>query len=191
MSDVGYRITINETIRERARDLYRLHRKDRDASMTYLGDESMVAGAFGEAAFEAACQICAVPVPRYVGAEAYSHDYEGNGWPRVEVKTKPRSVHPRAEYQAGVPTESLRYQKPDLWVFVSLYPKASRQDGWSYESAFVVGTMTGDEFLERSRLVPKGTPMGSGAPSYEEMRVVDLGELRPFTDITPMIGRQG
>jgi len=31
--------------------------------------------------------------------------------------------------------------------------------------------------------------MGSGAPSYEEMRVVDLGELRPFTDITPMIGR--
>lgn len=191
MSAIGYRITINETIRERARELYRLHRKDRDASMTYLGEESMVAGAFGEAVFEAGCLICAVPAPRYVGSEAYTHDYEGNGWPRVEVKTKPRSVEPREEYQAGVPSESLLYQKPDLWVFVSLYPKATRQTGWAYEYGFIVGTMTGDEFEERSRFVPKGTPMGSGAPSYEDMRVVDLGELRPFTNITPMIGRQG
>lgn len=190
MSGVGFPISITEEIRERARELYRMHRSDRDALDTHLGDESMIAGAFGEAVFEAGCKALDLAVPEYVGDTAFGYDFEGFGWPRVEVKTKPRSVAPRPEYQAGVPTDSLRYQKPDLWVFVSLYPKASKADGWSYETGWIVGTMTGDEFLEQSILVPKGSPMGSGMPSYEEMRTVDISQLRPFEAVAEFVRRQ-
>lgn len=191
MSGVGLRIEITESIRERARELYRAHRSDRDASDTHLGEEAMISGAFGEAAFEAACEALRVPAPRYVGDSAYGYDFEGSGWCRTEVKTKPRSVPPRAEYQAGVPTESLRYQKPDLWIFVSLYPKASAADGWSYQAAWIVGGIAGDLFLERSYLIPKGSIMGSGKPSYEEMRAIDIGDLMPFERIAEHVRRQG
>lgn len=175
MSGFGYLVPIDGEIRLRAREL--LYSGE---TPSYLGKESKVAGAFGEAAFERAFHRLGGQLLEHVGA--YEFDYRHLALGRIEVKTKPRSVRPEAHYQAGVAEESLEFQHPEAFVFVSLYPKAEGPF-FRYEEAWIVGWMSDAEFRERSVLIPKGSTMGGGGASFRDMRDVDLSQLRPLEDL--------
>lgn len=175
MSGFGYLVPIDGEIRLRAREL--LYSGE---TPSYLGKESKVAGAFGEAAFERAFHRLGGQLLEHVGA--YEFDYRHLALGRIEVKTKPRSVRPEAHYQAGVAEESLEFQHPEAFVFVSLYPKAEAPF-FRYEEAWIVGWMSDAEFRERSVLIPKGSEMGGGGLSFRDMRDVDLSDLKPIEEL--------
>lgn len=177
------RIEIDEALRARARELYP---KGLDPETAYLGEEALVAGAFGEAAFERALELLELPKPEYVGDQRLPWDFIVEGHGRVDVKTKPRNVPPRAEYEAGIAAEQLaKPELSDLLVFVSLYPKASRP-GYHYEEAWIVGYMPTERFKRFSWLVPAGSPMGNGtSKSWRDMYDVICAQLWPIKWLVP------
>jgi len=113
---------------------------------------------------------------------AFEYDYRHVNFGTIEVKTKPRSVRPEAKYQAGVAEESLDFQRPEAFVFVSLYPKADAPL-FRYEEAWIVGWLSDAEFRERSVHVPKGSEMGGGGLSFRAMRDVDISQLNPLESL--------
>lgn len=177
------RIEIDEALRARARELYP---KGLSPESAYLGEEALVAGAFGEAAFERALELLELPKPEYVGDQRLPWDFIVEDHGRVDVKTKPRSVPPRIDYEAGIAAEQLaKPDLPDLFVFVSLYPKAARP-GYHYEEAWIVGYMPVERFKRFSWLVPEGSPMGNGtSKSWRDMHDVKLGQLWPIEWLIP------
>lgn len=175
MSGYGYLVPIDGEIRQRARELLYPGK-----TSSYLGKEAEVAGAFGEASFERAFHRLGGQLLEYVGA--YEYDYRQAAIGKIEVKTKPRSVRPEAHYQAGVAVANLDFQRPEAFVFVSLYPKAEGPF-FRYEEAWIVGWLSDAEFRERSVLVPKGSEMGGGGLSFRDMRDVDLSQLRPLEEL--------
>jgi hypothetical protein len=175
MSGFGYLVPIDSEIRQRAREL--LYPGE---TPSYLGKEAEVAGAFGEAAFERAWSRLGGLDLEHVGG--YEFDYRHREIGRIEIKTKPRTVRPEAEYQAGVAVANLEFQHPEAFVFVSLYPKAEAPF-FRYEEAWIVGWLSDQEFRERSVLVPKGSTMGGGGTSFRDMRDVNLSQLRPIEDL--------
>jgi hypothetical protein len=183
------RIVIDDALRARARELYP---KGLAPETAYLGEEALVSGAFGEAAFERAIEILELPKPEYVGSQRLPWDFIGEPYGRVDVKTKPRSVPPRVEYEAGIAAEQLaKSDLPDVFVFVSLYPKAARP-GYYYEEAWIVGYMPVERFKKFSHLVPAGSPMGNGtSKSWRDMHDVKLGQLWPIEWLVPFDKREG
>jgi hypothetical protein len=183
------RIVIDDELRARARELYP---KGLDPETAYLGEEALVAGAFGEAAFERALSILGLPAPAYVGYQRKPWDFEGEPFGTVDVKTKPRSVPPQGTYEAGIAVEQLaKEEKPAILAFVSLYPKASRP-GYYYEEAWIVGYMPTERFERFSYLVPEGSPMGNGtSKSWRDMRDVKLAQLWPIEWLVPFDKREG
>lgn len=175
----GHLVPITPAIRARARELL----YPGGARKADLGKEAEVAGAFGEAAFEEAWQRLGGVDLVHVGT--YDHDYRHEAIGRLEVKTKPRSVRPLPEYQASVSLENLERQHPEAWIFVSLFPKATAPY-FRYEEAWIVGWLGDADFRERSYLVPKGSEMGDGSPSYRDMRDVNLSDLRPISELVEM-----
>lgn len=176
MSGFGHLVPITPEIRARARELL----YPGGSPGNNLGREAEVAGAFGEAAFETAWRRLGGRDLVHVGT--FDHDYRHEAVGRLEVKTKPRSVRPRAEYQASVSLENLELQTPEAWIFASLYPKADAPY-FRYEEAWIVGWLWDAEFRERSYLVPRGSEMGDGTPSFRDMRDIDLANLRPLEDL--------
>ena len=175
MSGYGHLVPIDSEIRQRARELLYS-----GGAGSFLGKEARVAGAFGEAAFERAFHRLGGQLLEHVGA--FEYDYRHVNFGTIEVKTKPRSVRPEAKYQAGVAEESLDFQRPEAFVFVSLYPKAEAPL-FRYEEAWIVGWLSDAEFRERSVYVPKGSEMGGGGLSFRAMRDVDLSQLKPIEDL--------
>ena len=175
MSGYGYLVPIDGEIRQRARELLYPGK-----TSSYLGKEAEVAGAFGEAAFERAFHRLGGQLLEHVGA--YEFDYRHGVIGKIEVKTKPRSVRPEAKYQAGVAEANLEFQRPEAFVFVSLYPKAEGPF-FRYEEAWIVGWLSDAEFRERSVFVPKGSEMGGGGLSFRDMRDVNLSQLRPLEEL--------
>lgn len=175
MSGYGHLVPIDSEIRLRARELLYS-----GGAESFLGKEARVAGAFGEAAFERAFHRLGGRVLEHVGV--FEYDYRQKGIGTIEIKTKPRSVRPEGRYQAGVAEESLDFQRPEAFVFVSLYPKAEAPH-FRYEEAWIVGWLSDTDFRERSVYVPKGTEMGGGGLSFRAMRDVDLSQLKPIEDL--------
>ena len=66
---------------------------------------------------------------------------------KTEVKTKPRNEPPLPYYDGTVPAQSLDLLDADQFVFVSLYKQ---------EKAYIMGTMSVGEFLEKSTAYKKG-----------------------------------
>lgn len=174
----GYRVAITEEVRALARTFYP---KGRDYEKTDLGIEAPIVGAFGEAVFATAATEIGLGW-EYVGSRLYSHDFETSVG-TVEVKTKASNYRPHAEFFAGFSESALAFETADLFVFVSLFPKASEEDAWSYQEGFVVGWTTRTDFLERSSFEPVGTIMGGGRPSTRPMRTLKVKELIPFSGI--------
>lgn len=172
----GHLVPITPAIRARARELL----YPGGARKADLGKEAEVAGAFGEAAFEEAWQRLGGVDLVHVGA--FDHDYRHETIGRMEVKTKPRSVRPEPNYQASVSLENLDRQHPEVWIFVSLFPKATAPF-FRYEEGWIVGWMSDAEFRETSVLIPKGSTMGGGGASFRDMRDVDISQLRPLQEL--------
>ena len=84
---------------------------------------------------------------------------------------------------AGFSASALEFQKADLFVFVSLWPKAGAEDAWSYQEGYVVGYIPRLDFVERANFEPVGTIMGGGRPSTREMFTLRFHELLPFSSI--------
>ena len=177
------RIVIDDALRARARELYP---KGLAPESAYLGEEALVAGAFGEAAFERTLELLELAKPEYVGEQRLPWDFIGEPYGRVDVKTKPRSVPPKLEYEAGIAAEQLaKPDLPDVFVFVSLYPKAARP-GYHYEEAWIVGYMPVKRFKRFAHFVPAGSPMGNGtSKSWRDMHDVKLGQLWPIEWLIP------
>jgi hypothetical protein len=174
---IGYLVSIDSEIRQRARELLY---PGGGADTAYLGKEAEVAGAFGEAAFERMMQRYGDKDLRHVGI--VDHDFEHRVLGSLEVKTKPRSVRPRASYEASIAVANLSYQEPDRYVFVSLYPKAAGPY-YRYEQAWIVGWEHREEYLRKAYLVPKGSEMGGGRQSFRDMLNLEIADLQPIEDL--------
>lgn len=174
---IGYLVPIDQEIRQRARELLY---PGGGATKAHLGKEAEVAGAFGEAAFERAMHRLGDRDLRHIGI--VDHDFEHPVLGSIEIKTKPRSVRPRADYEASVAVANFAYQAPDRFVFVSLYPKVSGPY-YRYEEAWVVGWEYRTEYLRKSVLIPKGSEMGGGGLSFRDMRNLELSDLQPLEDL--------
>jgi len=69
-----------------------------------------------------------------------THDYLFASGVRVDVKTKDRTVPPRAYYDCSVPLYNHEHQRPDFYVFVSLQrPKHKSSDASSFTDAYLLG----------------------------------------------------
>jgi hypothetical protein len=181
----GYRVEITDEVRALARTFYP---KDRDFSKTDLGIEAPIVGAFGEAVFATAATEIGLGWD-YVGDRRIYVEGEYQSWDfetpvgTVEVKAKASHYRPHSEFFAGFSEAALVFEKADLFVFVSLFPKASEEDAWSYQEGYVVGWTTRLDFLDRASFEPVGTIMGGGRPSTRPMRTLKVKELIPFSGI--------
>lgn len=61
----------------------------------------------------------------------------------IDVKTKDRTVPPRMDYEASVPLYNHDHQRPDYYLFISLYRDRSNTsaDISRFETAYVVGAI--------------------------------------------------
>lgn len=174
----GYRVIITPEVRELARSFYPV---GRDHSRTDLGIEAPIVGAFGEAVFRTAAKEIGL-AEEYVGDRLITHDFETPSG-TIEVKTKATNYRPGPNFFAGISASALEFQKADHLAFVSLWPKATAADEWSYQEGYVVGYIPRMDFVERANFEPVGTIMGGGRPSTREMWTVRFHELLPFTSI--------
>jgi hypothetical protein len=174
----GYRVPITAEVVELARHYYPL---GRDHSKTDLGIEAPIVGAFGEAVLTVAAREVGLPV-EYVGDKVITHDFQSPVG-RLEVKTKATNYRPGPNFFAGFSASALEFQKADLFVFVSLWPKAGAEEAWSYQEGYVVGYIPRLDFVERANFEPVGTIMGGGRPSTREMFTLRFHELLPFSSI--------
>ena len=122
----GYRVPITAEVVELARHYYPL---GRDHSKTDLGIEAPIVGAFGEAVLTVAAREVGLPV-EYVGDKVITHDLQSPVG-LLEVKTKATNYRPGPNFFAGFSASALEFQKADLFVFVSLWPKAGAEDACS------------------------------------------------------------
>lgn len=89
--------------------------------------------------------------------EEFTHDYLVGGQIRLEIKTKRRTVAPRANYEATVPQYVHDVQKPTAYLFVSLRLKKGRDDDFSrYIEGHVVGGLSRSKFDKFKRSLHKG-----------------------------------
>ncbi len=84
-----------------------------------------------------------------------SHDVEFRNaevMQTLEVKTKERTVAPREDYECSVYDYNGDVQKPNFYLFISLHSQwKGSEDINRFTKAYVLGSLSSDEFDEKSR----------------------------------------
>ena len=126
-----------------------------------------VAGILGELAFLKA-------YPEAVRIDSYDFDILLNG-KRVEIKTKDRTVQPKPHHECSVSNYNAT-QKTDFYFFVSLYRTEA-----GYQSAYLLGYLSPDEFFARARHLRAGEiDPSNGYTVRADCYNVRIDELNPI-----------
>ena len=99
----------------------------------------------------------------------------------LEVKTKERTVAPREDYECSIFEYNTDVQKPDFYLFISLYSKWKGSDDINrFTKAYVLGTVSSHEFYEKSRVL--GTDFVDVSNNWSPLkgtRNIFISELKP------------
>jgi len=134
-----------------------------DRSISGKGERAVWCGAIGQAIFERAMEEYRVT---FSTNAVITHDYRVPVG-RLEVKTKERSVQPRADFEGSAYAYNQAYQRPDWIGFVSLkfapeYDKTSAPTLEKYEAGWVMGCIPYDRFTDKAVIVEKGGRLPNG-----------------------------
>lgn len=161
------RVDIDSLIVQRAEQIRRIENilplGAQDRSISGKGDRAVWCGAIGQAIFERAMEKYGVT---FSTDAVITHDYRVPVG-RLEVKTKERSVEPRADYEGSAYAYNQAWQRPDWIGFVSLkfaagYDKTFAPTLEKYEAGWVMGCISYDRFNDMAVIVEKGGHLPNG-----------------------------
>lgn len=133
-------------------------------------------GCLGEVIVEHALTQFDVP---YRAAYETTHDLIVSDRYTIEIKTKDRTVPPRADYEASLPAYNHDHQQPDFFVFVSL--ERDRLTDTGFHTGWLVGVADPaiiDEHRELRRA--NETDPDNGTTFWTDCWNVRCDVLRPF-----------
>ena len=98
-----------------------------------------------------------------------------------DIKTKDRTVKPMPKYEATVPAYVYDKQKPDFYIFVSLYrPSNSAKN--NFTEGYIVGAISRDDFDKKKYFEESGRK-SNGAMFFTDawnVKIEDLDEPMSF-----------
>lgn len=116
--------------------------------------EANQVGALGEIVAEEWMRFQRVP---FVSAKNTKFDYLVGEGMTLEVKTKDRTVIPRADYGCSIPLYNFGHQRPDYYLFISLLRDRSNasSDINRFKKAYILGAANQQMFAEKGKVWKK------------------------------------
>ena len=141
-------------------------------------------------------ELCYVKMMRAICPEAdidhtptMNYDVVINGR-KVDVKTKQRSVAPRAEFAASIVAYSRETQHCEVYEFTSITVnnKLPDSDDRKFSEFFYIGARTKKNYFKNSKFMKKGEPEGNNyVPTKgREFRIVEDCYNMPYSELIHM-----
>lgn len=96
---------------------------------------------------------------------------------RAEVKTKERTVMPRAEYEVSVPNYNRDHQQVDLYFFVSLKRRPSAEGMDRFVAAHFCGWCDSETLADIGKTVKAGVEQSNGTKFWTDATNVRIDQL--------------
>ena len=146
-------------------------------------ESANLVGTIGELVFTA--MLSAHGVPFEDATDRTDYDYVVGSGSKVDVKTKDRTVFPRAGYDNSVPLYNHDHQRPDWYYFISLYRPRERDgsDPYRFTHACLLGAIDQEDLASRGKVWDAGeVDPDNGTRFWTACINVKMEDLLPTRD---------
>lgn len=151
--------------------------------------DANIVGCIGEVLFERLLHHAGIPFEDQ--RESTRHDY-AVGDTCIDVKTKDRTVRPRAHFDNSVPLYNHEHQRPDYYYFVSLLrdPRSADTGPGRFTEGFLLGGISIGN-LDRDGITWQAgqTDPSNGTTFWTACVNVRMGQLMPNADFIEALRR--